>query len=878
MSDFFKKIRSIETTEGVNESAKLDATKESAPSQKGVGKETTNLEGTSNKLKLRPASSKDEMTETFSSGDEPDNQSDTNLADMALPGFLTRGLMEKGKAPLKSPSVRTPYSSEAKTDIVYKTPSKTVAKTDSLETPSQMDQAPIPQSLSPIQSSMNSQDTSSGFAYSKLLIFIAIFFWLVIASAISYGFFDLGLTWRTLTPISLAGLSLFIMGPAVLIGITAYSFAQLSRISRSAGQLERTALALMQPDETVSGKAEALSAVIKNQIDTVDARLEQAQGRMADMEGIIRVQSDALEAMRVSIETSTHHITHTLQTERSEFESVSTDLDEKMRTFVSMVSEHSNNLARISKVAGQQITEARISTEGIVAKMNAASELVRQNTLEATASLKTGHEDIEHLGEMILKRSQELDSVYTNHAKDLTHMIEQLRDEQENLGVSLEARLAKMRDVSVSAKASAESLTVASESGRKTVVALAEAANITEEALRTRFSEMEKMVEYSHSRAENISQMAARRVQSSLALTRKEIARIEMDMQSLQDKLNTQVEASHTPDLPPSNVPKKREEPLQSSLDVSHQESPKRKGLLRFRPIDDVTPNSANETTPNEDRVTNIPNLKTPIKNVVNEIELNPYDMDSEIENFDDSLAIPDSSEDDAVALPNVTTHPLAPPTELQQDSTPHPISDALQVPPLSIFKNTPDTEQDGLEDTLRPSEDVIKRITRSDLGTNNDKPKWSLRNIFKSPEADIAVTDMDDSQPLIAKNSQPSPKPELQISQSNQEQIIATLTGMGLSPGAIVDDGCIIEAANSRRSNGASAMSHTVSNRLKEPVNHLRGALELNPELKSDARAFTSQFQIRLDAVENDRESIRTRLESESGRAFLLCDAALNG
>ena len=53
---------------------------------------------------------------------------------------------------------------------------------------------------------------------------------------------------------------------------------------------------------------------------------------------------------------------------------------------------------------------------------------------------------------------------------------------------------------------------------------------------------------------------------------------------------------------------------------------------------------------------------------------------------------------------------------------------------------------------------------------------------------------------------------------------------------------------------------------------------MEENPALKTDARAYVAQFKARMDAIENNREAIRTRLESDAGRAFLLCDAALNG
>jgi len=72
--------------------------------------------------------------------------------------------------------------------------------------------------------------------------------------------------------------------------------------------------------------------------------------------------------------------------------------------------------------------------------------------------------------------------------------------------------------------------------------------------------------------------------------------------------------------------------------------------------------------------------------------------------------------------------------------------------------------------------------------------------------------------------------------------------------------------------------MSQTVSHRMGDLVRHLHRAMEENAALKSDARAYVAQFNARMTAIEDNREAIRTRFESDAGRAYLLCDAALNG
>jgi len=108
-------------------------------------------------------------------------------------------------------------------------------------------------------------------------------------------------------------------------------------------------------------------------------------------------------------------------------------------------------------------------------------------------------------------------------------------------------------------------------------------------------------------------------------------------------------------------------------------------------------------------------------------------------------------------------------------------------------------------------------------------------------------------------------------------KMIVARLSAIGLAPGAVVDDGCIIEAVNTRISRGPLAMSDVITNRLEDPVRHLYDKAAHDEGLKAEMTAFARRFHSNLGPIEDDREAIRSRLESDAGRAFLLCDAALN-
>jgi len=182
--------------------------------------------------------------------------------------------------------------------------------------------------------------------------------------------------------------------------------------------------------------------------------------------------------------------------------------------------------------------------------------------------------------------------------------------------------------------------------------------------------------------------------------------------------------------------------------------------------------------------------------------------------------------------------------------------------PDADIKAFTPEVITPQNEDRLRPAappsdEDIVGFGKKKSKG----KPGWRWRDMLGGLDRPDDV--------------QTSAEPMREIS---DQRMMASLANLGLTPAAIVDDGCIIEAANTRKTKGAIAMSQAVASRMGDPIRHLNRAMEENPALKTDARAYVTQFKARMSAIENDREAIRTRLESDAGRAFLLCDAALNG
>lgn len=684
------------------------------------------------------------------------------------------------------------------------------------------------------------------YGWINIFIISCALLWIVTAAIIIYSFFDLGSGLDKFTPLQWAGLSLFVAGPLLMIWVTGFALRQLARVSAQAHQLSVTAQQLLTPDETAVSRTGLMAKNIRSELDQVSHRVDSTLSRISSLQQTLDDQLQAINRTTYITENKSELIASRLSEEREALMSISSSFDETMKTLSSTLDTHGENLARSTKAAEQKIQEARISVEGATAKISSASDLVLSNTVEATSKLSSNQTDIARLGEELKIRATELDTVYSKHAADLAAMISDLRDEQENLGGTLEARLQKMRDMSLSAQVSAEHLTEASTSGRKTVEALADAARLTDSAVKQRFADMEEMVRYSNARAESISETAARRVQDSLSQTRKEIARIEYDMVALQDKLNRPENELPENEISAASATRRKkgisglkplaEDGKEETVSTPSKKKPKaKKKLAGLRPAPD-----ARETFENTPKAAEALPAATPSED-------SPKFQDP-----DDLFILTIPKYGDAAEPGN-----YAPRSENAHD---------LVIEPLAAEDfEKPDPDQH----LLKFDPEVLRRTVSEDDElisgqTGKPRPPWwkSLLAGGRAPE-----TNAIDQLTAVPKTPEP-------VSDAN---IVFTLAGIGLAPAAIVDDGCIIEAVNKRTGKGPLAMSEVITNRLEDPVLHLFNAVQSDPDLKQKITEFARRFHTSLSDVENNREAIRARLESDAGRAFLLCDAALN-
>lgn len=714
----------------------------------------------------------------------------------------------------------------------------------------------------------------------NITIILGIAAWLVCVGVIAFAVFRPSAGAAAFTAIQWASLAVFALAPILIMLILRYVLKQLSGLSQHASHLSATAQNLLTPDETAVSRTAIMARNIKSEVDQLNRHIDKAISRTATLQETLETQVKSIDRTAYLAENKTELIARQLSEEREALTAIASTYDDRMTALSANLDTHSANLAQSTQEAEQRINEARVSVEGAAEKINSASEIVRENTVQAANKLDANQTEIARLGDELKTRAAELDSVYSKHAEDLATLVSDLRYEQENMALSLEAGLQKMRDMSMTAQVSVQHLTDASTSGRQTVEALADAARLTDTAVKQRFADMEEMVRFSNARAESISEKAARRVQDSLAQTRKEISRIEYDMVALQDRLKY----SDTGDAPSGGQSDTPVTPIAPTA----KKKPKRRGILGLRPILDNTDSAealsvveppAPQPVPPAPEVPAAPEPtpsapETPAAKTVTPEPPAAEDTPAPApkRRLSGLRPAPDASEEFSIpAMDNESDDLVIPDEDIRAAVTEQTDAPALilEIPKEDdIFAPDPDEDITSFDpDFRRPG-----APDRPKAKPEKSKSWW--KNLFGGGDDTSAIDQL--TQPSSApaiKDVTPQDAP----AELSDADIVSKLSGMGLSPAAIVDDGCIIEAVNTRISKGPLGMSDVITHRLEDPVRHLYDAVSEDPALKADIITFARRFHHSLETIETDREAIRGRFESDAGRAFLLCDAALN-
>lgn len=572
-----------------------------------------------------------------------------------------------------------------------------------------------------------------------------------------------------------SGLAVLVILPIAMGIVLWVALRRLIDVQDQARRIANAAQALTRPDRDALARTKSLASGIAAEIKSVDAHISATEDRMAALQSAISEQNIDLKSAGLQLSERTDEIGRDLTLQRQALEGISGTFDARMESLSASITSQSEALSSVATDAEARLSKAGQTLEALVEQLTSQTSV----TSDTFANAQTGVMDTTV-------------SLSENTAK----IVAEIEDRTSVLATVV----ADLRQQSQAINASGQALEDGLNSGYHLLDSIRAESKAKSQIVGAEFAALETAMRDAESSTLAAKDSLAMRVEDIMAQVRRDLARMETDVQMLRTRIDSarQIEA----EVPASTSPKR--------------------------------------------------------------VQLRPLETDF-------------------------------PPVQPSIDPTPSPstsqIMDEIGDAPLNLGADMAIENPDDAITTFNP--DILRRSAPmgKSFGTSRKEADtgWKWRDMLggiQAPDAeepDIAPLTATPLKPL-AEASDPLTRPQQTppalrpsmaepIPKYDGSRMVAELCEMSLAPSAVVGEGTIASASKAQAEFGAVALVSTVSERLSEPVDHLRKALNQDADLKVEAQRFVSIFDTTLSGLTEGE--LRARFGSAEGRAYLLYAAA---
>jgi hypothetical protein len=257
----------------------------------------------------------------------------------------------------------------------------------------------------------------------------------VSATALSFGVEGLAAQ----GPGVLVGLAAAAIGPAVLIGFSATAMRHTKAIRAETLKLAALAEDALQSPEEAEGRARRLSGVVRSEIGAMHAVMQTALDRFVDLEAAATRNACVFETAVSCARDGAGILAETLQTERSAFESLSSELQIQSQTLAENVSRQIRMMREASRLLKGEYESADRTLHSHLNAFTAAASLMSERTDAITAAAVDTHSAANRLDNSVAVALESL-----SHASSLT---DSARQSAENASLAANATASAVRDV-----------------------------------------------------------------------------------------------------------------------------------------------------------------------------------------------------------------------------------------------------------------------------------------------------------------------------------------------------------------------------------------------------------------------------------------------
>ena len=713
-----------------------------------------------------------------------------------------------------------------------------------------------------------------------------------IGGVASWAAYEFGAGGAELDPLRIAIYALIALAPAGLAIMLAHAVRQGAGLAAETRRARQLAEALVAPTALAAQQTGEVLQTLRSDIDHATLAAERARNDMALLREALAQETTRLNEAAENAGRTARCLTENLGRERDQMQTLGIHLDTQASGVIDAVERQSRMVADASDLAQAQLREAEAALAARAADLAAAAGEAQDAARVASDDLARQTIRLENAGSGVAEQIQSVEEGLSQQRAALVTAAYALRTDQEDFSAQVESQRAQLIEHLSATRSAAGDLDRTTQTSVESMRDLVEAAT-------DQFRALVDMSQREADGFDSATKVALDRFEALAAEARD--ALMEETRRAL-EQMRATAEDSRAAAADAAEQARLRTDRLGESLFEAAQKADTAADarIADARRIVTETSGLVEET--GERMVSRLETLVARLNSALSEIDTAVADIDERAARLPQEArsradAVRATVEEGLASL-SAASRKAAEDTEALdvgfQDRVRRNydmLTEAVRLMGVVSGDTTPARRREpAAEIEARPEPRSERRIDRPTPPASPpaEERRFGLRSRLRLEPAetpppatdkgldwsDLIDGDDDNEAPLELDTPSPSPADAEALS----DRVAAAIRRMGVDPNALLPRSRVEEAARAFSNGDPDAARQIVRRVAPAAVRSVSRRVLSDAELRADAERYVRNFAVMLNASARagDSAAVQSSLASDSGRAFMLLDAAV--
>ncbi|MBB5770795.1 hypothetical protein HNP47_000764 [Brevundimonas vesicularis] len=713
-----------------------------------------------------------------------------------------------------------------------------------------------------------------------------------IGGVASWAAYEFGAGGAELDPLRIAIYALIALAPAGLAIMLAHAVRQGAGLAAETRRARQLAEALVAPTALAAQQTGEVLQSLRSDIDHATLAAERARNDMALLREALAQETTRLNEAAENAGRTARRLTENLGRERDQMQTLGIHLDTQASGVIDAVERQSRMVADASDLAQAQLREAEAALAARAADLAAAAGEAQDAARVASEDLARQTIRLENAGSGVAEQIHSVEEGLSQQRAALVTAAYALRTDQEDFSAQVESQRAQLIEHLSATRSAAGDLDRSTQTSVESMRDLVEAAT-------DQFRALVDMSQREADGFDSATKLALDRFEALAAEARD--ALMEETRRAL-EQMRATAEDSRAAAADAAEQARLRTDRLGESLFDAAQKADNAADarIADARRIVTETSGLVEET--GERMVSRLETLVARLNSALSEIDTAVADIDERAARLpQEARARADAvraTVEEGLASLSAASRKAAEDTEALdvgfQDRVRRNydmLTEAVRLMGVVSGDTTPARRREpAAEIEARPEPRSERRIDRPTPPASPpaEERRFGLRSRLRlepaetpPPSADKGLDwsdliDGDDDNEAPLELDTPSPSPA--EAEALSDRVAAAIRRMGVDPNALLPRSRVEEAARAFSSGDPDAARQIVRRVAPAAVRSVSRRVLSDAELRADAERYVRNFAVMLNASARagDSAAVQSSLASDSGRAFMLLDAAV--